>query len=270
MEQETLPLSNKSIEPKTSLFPETPIQRTGFNKSALLVAGSILFASLMVSAAILSTGKFSLKNGSDSALAVPDAGQPTVGAPQAPSGPVDVSADDDASLGKKDAPVTIIEFSDFQCPFCRKFAEDTLPQLKKEYVDTGKARLVYRDFPLAFHPGAIPAAQGAECAKEQGKFWQMHDTIFAEQAKQGSGTVQFTIDDVKKWAVQVGVNATKFNQCLDSGKYKQEVEKDMADGTAAGVSGTPATFVNGRVVVGAQPFSAFKAIIDEELKKVGK
>lgn len=270
MERETQPSLDESIEPKASFLQGTSAQRAGLNKSALLVAGSILLASLMVSAAILSSGKFSLKNADDTAPAVPGAGQPTTGAPQAPTGPVDVSADDDAFLGKKDAPVTLIEFSDFQCPFCRKFAEDTLPQLKKEYIDTGKVRLVYRDFPLSFHPSAIPAAQGAECAKEQGKFWELHDIIYAEQAKQGSGTVQFTADDVKKWAVQAGVNATKFNQCLDSGKYKQEVEKDMADGTAAGVSGTPATFVNGRVVVGAQPFSAFKAIIDEELKKVGK
>ncbi len=269
MEQEIPKPLDESAEPRASFSSEPLMQKTSFNKSALLVAGSILLASFVVSAAILSSGKFSLKN-LDDATAVPSVGQPTAGAPQAPSGSVDVSADDDAFLGKKDAPVTIIEFSDFQCPFCRKFAEDTLPQLKKEYVDTGKARLVYRDFPLSFHPGAIPAAQGAECAKEQGKFWQMHDTIFAEQAKQGSGTVQFTVDDIKKWAVQAGVNATKFNQCLDSGKYKQEVEKDMADGTAAGVSGTPATFVNGRAVVGAQPFSAFKAIIDEELKKAGK
>jgi protein-disulfide isomerase len=270
MEQETQPTLEESTELKTSFSQGTPAQRAGFDKSALLVAGSILLASFVVSAAILSSGKFSFKNASDTPIAVQGDGQPTVDAPQVPTGPVDVSADDDAFLGKKDAPVTLIEFSDFQCPFCRKFAEDTLPQLKKEYVDTGKARLVYRDFPLAFHPGAVPAAQGAECAKEQGKFWELHDIMYAEQAKQGSGTVQFTADDVKKWAVKAGVNAAKFNQCLDSGKYKQEVEKDMADGTAAGVSGTPATFVNGRVIVGAQPFSAFKTIIDEELKKVGK
>lgn len=270
MQHEVPKLLDEPTKSNASFPLETSARRVGFNKSALLVAGSILLASFMVSAAILSSGKFSFKNAGGAAPAVPGTGQPTTGAPQAPSGPVDVSADDDAFLGKKDAPVTIIEFSDFQCPFCRKFAEDTLPQLKKEYVDTGKARLVYRDFPLSFHPAAIPAAQGAECAKEQGKFWQLHDIMYAEQAKQGSGTVQFTADDVKKWAVQAGVNAEKFNQCLDSGKYKQEVEKDIADGTAAGVSGTPATFVNGRAVIGAQPFAAFKVIIDEELKKAGK
>ena len=181
---------------------------------------------------------------------------------------VNVSADDDATLGNPDAPVTIIEFSDFQCPFCRKFYRETLPQIKEEYIRTGKAKFVYRDFPLTqIHPGATPAAEGTECAEEQGKFWEMHDAIFDEQEKLGSGTVQFTADDVKKWAANIGLDTSKFNQCLDSGKYKQEVEKDLADGSAAGVNGTPATFINGRLVSGAQPFAAFKAIIDEELKK---
>ena len=116
----------------------------------------------------------------------------------------------------------------------------------------------------------MPAHLAAACADEQGKFWEMHDAIFDEQEKLGSGTVQFTVDDVKKWAAKIGLNTAKFNQCLDSGKYKQEVEKDIADGSAAGVRGTPATFINGRLVSGAQPFAAFKVIIDEELKKLGK
>ena len=187
-----------------------------------------------------------------------------------PSGPVNVSADDNPFLGNPNAKVTVIEFSDFQCPFCRKFYTDTLPQIKKDYIDTSKIKFVYRDFPLSFHPGAVPAAEGAECARDQDKFWEMHDAIFDEQGKLGSGTVQFTADDVKKWAANIGLNTSKFNQCLDSGKYKQEVEKDLADGSAAGVNGTPATFINGRLVSGAQPFTAFKVVIDEELKKLGK
>ncbi len=187
-----------------------------------------------------------------------------------PSGPVNVSADDDAFLGKENAPVTIIEFSDFQCPFCRRFWKETLPQIKQAYIDTGKVKFVYRDFPLPFHAGATPAAEGAECAREQDKFWQLHDAIFQEQDNQGQGTIQFTADDVKKWAAKIGLNTSKFNQCLDSGNYKQEVEKDIADGSAAGVNGTPATFINGLLVSGAQPFAAFKVIIDEELKKLGK
>lgn len=197
--------------------------------------------------------------------------QPPTENTQQVAGAASVFADDDAYLGKENAPVTIIEFSDFQCPFCRKFWKEILPQIKQAYIDTGKARFVYRDFPLvSIHPGATPAAQGAECAREQGKFWEMHDAIFAQQDKQGGGTIQFTADDVKKWAAGAGLDMLKFNQCLDSGKYKQEIEKDLADGSAAGVSGTPATFINGRPVSGAQPFAAFKVIIDEELKKLGK
>ncbi|OGZ97103.1 MAG: hypothetical protein A3J10_01195 [Candidatus Sungbacteria bacterium RIFCSPLOWO2_02_FULL_54_10] len=179
--------------------------------------------------------------------------------------------DDDPILGNPDAPVTLVEFSDFQCPFCRRFYQETLPQIKKEYLQTGRAKLVYRDFPLVqIHPGALPAAEGTQCAHEQGKFWEMHDAIFDEQEKQGSGTVQFTADDVKRWAASIGLNASQFNACLDSRKYQQEVEKDIADGSAAGVSGTPATFINGRLVSGAQPFAAFKAIIEEELAKLKK
>ena len=235
------------------------------DKTKLFLPISILIAAVLISGTLIYTGNSS-KSVAGSAKNV---GQAAFGNAQ-PSGPVNVSADDDAYLGNKNAPITLIEFSDFQCPFCRKFYKETFPQIKKEYIDTGKARLVYRDFPLSFHSGATSAAEGAECAKEQGKFWEMHDAIFDEQEKQGSGTVQFTANDVKKWAAKIGLNTSKFNQCLDSGRYKQEVEKDIADGSVAGVTGTPAVFINGRLVVGAQPFTAFKVIIDEELKKLGK
>lgn len=180
---------------------------------------------------------------------------------------VDVSVDDDPVLGKNNAPVTIVEFSDFQCPFCRKFWEGALGDIKKEYIDTGKARLVYRDFPLDFHLGAQPAAEAGECAHEQGKFWELHDKIFASQAKKGEGTIQFTVADLKQWSKGVGLDGAKFNACLDAGKYKEEVAKDVQDGAAAGVSGTPTIFINGRAVVGAQPFAVFKAIIEAELAK---
>ncbi|MDP3763618.1 MAG: DsbA family protein [bacterium] len=235
------------------------------DKTKLFLPISILIAAVLISGSLI----YNSNSSKSVAGSAKNAGQAAIGNEQ-PSGPVNVSADDDAYLGNKNAPVTLIEFSDFQCPFCRKFYRETLPQIKKEYIDTGKARLVYRDFPLSFHPGATPAAEGTECAREQGKFWEMHDVIFDEQEKQGSGTIQFTADDVKKWAAKIGLNTSKFNQCLDSGKYKKEVEKDITDGSAAGVTGTPAVFINGRLVVGAQPFAAFKVIIDEELKKLGK
>src|SRR3989338_8393722 len=184
-----------------------------------------------------------------------------------PQGQVDVSVDDDAFLGDEDAPVVVIEFSDFQCPFCRSFWRDTLPEIKSQYIDTGKVKFVYRDFPLDFHPGAMPAAQATECAEDQGKFWEMHDKIFIEQDKQGGGTIQFGIDDLEKWASEMGLNTGDFNSCLDSQKYAEEVKKDSNDCRLAGVSGTPSFSINGRLIVGAQPFSAFKSIIDEELNK---
>lgn len=238
--------------------------KTKIDKAKLFLPVSILIAAALISGSVIYTG-----NRSGSVAGNNNQQLAAVGNNQ-PSGPVNVSADDDPYLGNKNAPITMIEFSDFQCPFCRAFWRDTLPQIKKEYIDTGKLKFVYRDFPLSFHQGAAPAAEGAECAEDQGKFWQLHDKIFQEQDKQGQGTIQFTKSDVVKWAGQTGLDMGKFNQCLDSGKYKAEVEKDIADGTAAGVTGTPAIFINGRLVVGAQPFSAFKAVIDEELKKLGK
>ena len=254
------------LEEQLRLKKEALRSGGGTDKSKLFLPIAIVLAGVMISGAVLYTRTSSQTVANTGGIAPQVAGDI-----QQAGGIVNVSADDDAALGDPDAPVTIIEFSDFQCPFCRKFYRETLPQIKKDYLLTGKARFVYRDFPLVqIHPGATPAAEGAECAEEQGKFWEMHDAIFDEQEKQGSGTIQFTADDVKKWAAKIGLNTSKFNQCLDSGKYRQEVEKDLADGSAAGVNGTPATFINGRLVSGAQPFAAFKVIIDEELKKLGK
>lgn len=229
---------------------ETPREK----EFQLTLPVAVLLAGLMISGTIFYTNT----NG-----AVPN-GQ--AAAVQQKGGKVDVSADDDPVLGNADAKITIIEFSDFQCPFCRRFYQDTYSQLKKEYIDTGKAKLVYRDFPLSFHPAAEVSAQAGNCAHEQGKFWEFHDKLYEEQGKLGTGTVQYGATELKKWAKDMGLNASQFNTCLDSGKYKDEVAKDTADGGAAGVSGTPSFFVNGRLLVGAQPFAAFKTAIDAELK----
>ena len=181
------------------------------------------------------------------------------------------TADDDPVLGNPNAEVTIIEFSDYQCPFCRKFWTDTLPQIEKEYIGTGKVKLVFRDFPLSFHPNAGPAAEAANCAREKGgdeAYYKMHDKIFSEQNKLDGGTVQSTIFDgwdskvLKQWAKDLGYD---IGSCLDSGKYASEVQKDFDDGANAGVSGTPAFFVNGQILEGAQPFSVFKQVIDSKL-----
>lgn len=230
-----------------------------------LVPGSIVIAGVIIAGAIVFSNSFEItKKGGPAAIS-----PPTTGADQPAQVPA--TEDDDTVLGNKNAPVTIIEFSDFQCPFCRRLFNDTIKAVKKNYIDTGKAKLIYRDFPLSFHEGAQDYAQAAECADDEGKFWQMHDKIFEEQEKLGSGTVPYPgRETLSLWAGQIGLNVTKFKNCLESGKYKKEVEKDIQDGVASGVQGTPATFINGRMVSGAQPLSAFTAIIEEELQKASK
>jgi len=170
------------------------------------------------------------------------------------------SADDDPVKGEKTAKLTIIEFSDFQCPFCAKFYNDAYKQIDTEYIKTGKVKLVFRDFPLGFHENAHKAAEAAECADEQGKFWEMHDKIFENQQA-------ITISDLKKYAGELNLDKQKFDNCLDTDKYKAEVDKDMEDGSKAGVSGTPSFFINGQSISGAMPFEEFKKIIDAELAK---
>ena len=178
--------------------------------------------------------------------------------------PIQVSIDDDPVKGDKDAPVTIVEFSDFQCPFCQRFYQQTLPSIEENYVKTGKVKIVFRDFPLSFHQNAQKAAEAAECADDQGKFWQYHDMLFEKGSGDGTG---LATNDLKSYAQTLGLNTATFNNCLDSGKYTSEVQKDQADGTSYGVRGTPAFFVNGQLISGAQPYANFQQVIDAELAK---
>jgi protein-disulfide isomerase len=214
-------------------------------------------------------------SGSGSAAAAAPAPPPAVvpsatGDAAAPSGPTIAGLlDDDDAIGQASAPVVIVEFSDYQCPFCRRFWAQTYSQIKKDYIDTGKVKLIFRDFPLSsIHPAAQKSGEAAECAGEQGKYYEAHDKLFEKQQLQGSGTVDYSVDDMKTWLAEIsGIDAAKLNSCLDSGKYASEVEADFNAGVAAGVSGTPSFFV-GKVggtaqnLVGAQPFSAFKSAID--------
>lgn len=184
-----------------------------------------------------------------------------------------ISLDDDPVLGNPDAPLTIVEFSDFQCPFCAKFHTQTLPLIRDNYIKTGKVKFVYRDFPIsAIHPNALPAALASECADEQGKFWQYHDMIFENQRNwQDLDLVQST-STFKKYAVSLGLDSSKFDSCLDSGKYVDEIQNDLDDGRAYGVTGTPGFFVgNEKIgytkVIGAQPFDAFQKILDAQLNR---
>ncbi|MEX2016882.1 MAG: thioredoxin domain-containing protein [Candidatus Pacearchaeota archaeon] len=176
------------------------------------------------------------------------------------SGTVSASADDDAVLGDANAPITIIEFSDYQCPFCAKFWSETLPLIKKNYIDTGKVKLVFRDFPLTnIHPMAQPAAEAAECVRKVAgsdeAYFKYHDKLFENQNS-------LSESNLKTWAKQQGQN---IDSCLDSGEFTDEVLADMADGSAAGVTGTPGFVINGILVSGAQPYSVFEQIIEGEL-----
>jgi protein-disulfide isomerase len=159
------------------------------------------------------------------------------------------------SKGPANAPVEVIEFSDFQCPFCLR-AHPIVAQVLNTYGD--RIHFVYRHYPLSIHADARPAAEASQCADEQGKFWPYYEALFGDASHLADA-------DLKQRAAQLGMNTAQFNACVDSHKYKGEVEIDMHAGDEAGVSGTPAFFINGRLLTGAQPFDAFKRVIDEEL-----
>jgi protein-disulfide isomerase len=161
------------------------------------------------------------------------------------------------ALGPAGAPITMIEFSDFQCPYCLRVFP-TLMKVLDTYGD--RIRLVYRHYPLKNHPQARPAAEASQCAHEQGKFWPFHNLLFEKPG-------QLSDEQLKQAAVAVGIEPAAFNACVDSHKYAADVDADMQAGDQAGVSGTPAFFINGRLLSGAQPFEAFKAVIDEELAR---
>lgn len=168
---------------------------------------------------------------------------------------IDVAADGFPSYGPTDAPVTLVEFSDFECPYCALLLP-TLEQVKEHY--DRKVRIVYRQHPLRSHPFAWKAAEASLCADEQGEFWPMHDTMFAEQEA-------LAVPDLKEMARRLGLDGKAFDQCLDSHRYHEAVQADIRAGAVAGVSGTPSLFVNGRFVEGAVPFSELAAVIDQEL-----
>lgn len=214
----------------------------------------VLLAIVIIGAFFMFRGNVGNLGNSGTGNVIAPVQQPGVG------GKVEVSVDDDAVLGNKDAPVTIIDFSDYECPFCGRFYEQTLPQIKSDYIDKGKVKLVYRDFPLSFHQNAQKAAEAAECAGEEGdeEYYKMHDKLFGQGVAGGVSTF-------KQYAKEIGIDTGKFNSCLDSGKMASEVQKDFNDGQSYGVQGTPAFFVNGKLISGAQPFANFQQVIESEL-----
>ena len=172
---------------------------------------------------------------------------------------IEVAADG-PSKGPPSAPITIVMFSDFQCPYCSR-AEETVGKVMKAY--DGKVRVVFRDFPLPIHPQAEKAAEAAHCAGDQGKYWEMHEKLFANQKALEPAAL-------KGYAKELGLDQAKFDKCLESGDKAKVVEANRKAGEKVGVTGTPAFFVNGLQLTGAQPFEEFKTIIDGELATVAK
>lgn len=238
---------------------------TSRNITTLLILGLLILSFALG----YQTAKVTYWEDKAKTLSAANALSPNLNQPSPTPSKVEVSQGNLPPLGKNNAKVTIIEFSDMQCPFCRRFWKDTLPQLKKEYIDQGLVRFYYRHLPLppAVHPAATPLAEASECANDQNKFWEYHDKIFAEQTKQGEGTIPITNEQIKQWAAEIGLNTTQFNECFDSGKYSQKVKDDFADAQKAGASSTPTFYINGTPLVGALPYETFKTIIDQELKR---
>jgi protein-disulfide isomerase len=173
------------------------------------------------------------------------------------------------AMGREDAPVTMVEFTDYQCPFCRKFERDSFADLKKNYIDTGKIRFVSRDLPLEFHPNAAPAAQAVRCAGEQHKFWEMHDVIMQDSASD-LGT-----DSILKYGDKVSLDMITFRACLAEKRFGVAIQKDVADAGTLGISGTPSFVIaktapdemDGVRIVGAVPYAVYDSAIKDALAK---
>lgn len=274
------------------------------NFGTMFIAGSVLLAAVLISASVLYSGKIFTKAlvGGNFAAGTEENNQALPPQNQAalPSNPklVDFQLRDSAaSLGKSSAGVTLVEFVDFQCPFCKRYHEETFSQIKSKFVDSGKIKLIAMNYPLPFHQNAQKAGEAAECANDQGKFWEYQDLLFKNGQGDGTG---LTVDDLKKYADSLGLNngtfgfgKNKFNACLDSGEKAQIVKDDMQAAQTIGVSGTPSfaflvkgekvfdvNFIQNQLqqqvsvvkldngnafVVGAQPFANFEQLLNDLL-----
>lgn len=248
------------------------------SNSFLTTPVAILLGAMLISIAILMSGGIIKIAPRTAGTGANIPATPSVVPQQAPQQPTSskVSVDDDPVLGSKDAKVTLIEFSDYECPFCKRHFDQVYPSLKKDYLDTGKVKMVFRDYPLPFHdPMATFEAGAANCAREQGgdnAYFKFHDEIFKRTKSNGNG---LTKDEVYQIAADLGLNQANLKVCADSGKFSEEIKKDVADGSSAGVSGTPSFFIGksdqsgtitGQIIVGAQPYTAFQSAIDPLLK----
>jgi protein-disulfide isomerase len=255
------------------------------NSSSTQLSAAIIIGALMISLSILisngvlqvSGGKLLIKSATNAEAVntIYNSPAPVAAATPDDSAPAQVAVGDAPIIGDKNAKLTMVEFSDYECPFCKRYFEDTWPQLKKDYIDTGKLKVAYRNLPLPFHQNAHKEAEAALCVRDQAGddvYYKFHDLVFSRTTSNGLG---FALDKLAPAAGELGLNTTQFQQCIDSGKYKDKVDKDIADASNIGATGTPTFFIglsssngviSGQRLVGAQPYSAFKAQLDSLLK----
>ncbi len=242
------------------------IKKSTFNKLIIGIASALVIAAFL--------GGYVIGNLGETKTTTQNTYQPIP--TQTPTQPstqtrIAISIGDSPVMGNPNAPVTMIEFSDFQCPFCGEFFSQTLPDVEKRYIESGKVRLVFKNFPLEnLHPNAMAAAIAAECANEQGKFWEYHNTLFENQTSWAQLSTTDAAKTFKQYASESGLDANSFNSCLDSGKYADKINKDQLDGSRYGVDGTPTFFIGNdkkgyMELGGSQPFSAFQQELDSEL-----
>lgn len=252
----------RSLKKESSPRPSLPLPR--LNQQTILY--TLLLVATFLVGYLIATVQY-LKNPSQK---VADAGTPSAAAPAGQGQPdpnkvYEVGTGHFPVKGNDSAKVTIVEFADFRCPFCEKFFTDTEPQLMKDYVDTGKVKFAFRNYQF-LGPASVVAGNSAECANEQGKFWDMYEYLYKNQPPE-SDTSMYTADNLTQIAGTLGMDTGKFKSCMDSTKFQKNIDQDMADGQKVSVSATPTFFVNGKQLLGAQPYANFKALIDAELAK---
>jgi len=276
MSEDKIP--NDSQEEKTEISgnkAEVTIKKSTYNKMLVAIVGIVAIAAFFGGYSIGSFDDSSLSNEQLKEILSEIKTAPTpqpIQSPQ-PSAPqlFTVSFDGEPVKGNPDAPITVVEFSDFQCPFCSRFFEQTLPLLEKNYIDTGKIKFVYKDLPLDnLHPNARSAHIAAECADEEGKFWEYHDVLFQKQAewqRLASSDLDITLS---QFAVDLGMQAASFESCMGSQDIADEVNQDTLEAARYGATGTPTFFIGNEKdgfikLVGAQPYAAFQGVIDNQL-----
>lgn len=235
------------------------------SEETITISKTTLWQGLTVLFALLFVGSFFWNSGSASSGAVV-ANNPAPTLPSEPSEPerVQVSLDGAAGVkGEENAPITIVEFSDYQCPFCERFYSQTLPSMLSDYVESGKVKLVFKDLPLPFHPNADNAAVAARCGGEQGNYWGMHDELFGNQESWVS--LPDPSETFAGYATKIGLDGGKLKDCMKSGKFDKVIQENVREANKVGLSGTPSFVINGLSVVGAQPYQVFQQVLDQEL-----